>query len=244
MDKAEVAAILDEIAVLLELRGENPFRARAYATAGRTIAQLEVNLADVVAAGTLDEIPGIGETLRDKITTLVTTGKLPFYEDLKAKTPPGLLELLRLPGVGPKKVKVLFEDVGIDSLAKLKAAAEAGTIAKLKGFGEKTQTNILQGLAFLNEGAGRVRIDQAVVIAEALVAGVRSAPASSGWSCAAACGGAAKPWATSISSSAPPMPGRSSSNSSSCRRCSALPARARPRRAWSSPASTRTAIAS
>ena len=176
MDKAEVAAVLDEIATLLELQGENPFRARAYATAGRTIAQLEVNLADVVAAGKLDEIPGIGETLRDKITALVTTGKLPFYEDLKAKTPPGLLELLRLPGLGPKKVKLLYDDMGIDSLAKLKAAAEAGTIAKLKGFGAKTQTNILQGLAFLSEGAGRVRIDQAVVIAEALIAGVRSAP--------------------------------------------------------------------
>src|SRR5262249_45380880 len=80
MDKAEVAAILEEIAVLLELQGENPFRANAYARAGRTIAQLESNIDDVVAAGTLDQIPGVGETLRDKITLLVTTGKLPFYE--------------------------------------------------------------------------------------------------------------------------------------------------------------------
>src|SRR5262249_22882656 len=101
MDKSEVAAVLEEIAVLLELQGENPFRPNAYARSGRTIAQLESNIKDVVEAGTLDEIPGIGETLRDKITVLVTTGKLPFYEDLKAKTPPGLLQMLRLPGIGP-----------------------------------------------------------------------------------------------------------------------------------------------
>src|SRR5262249_17549961 len=114
MDKAEVAAILEEISVLLELQGENPFRANAYARAGRAIAQLETNIADIVEAGTLDQIPGIGETMRDKITTLVTTGKLPFYDDLKAKTPPGWLQMLRLPGMGPKKVKLLNDELGID----------------------------------------------------------------------------------------------------------------------------------
>src|SRR5947209_9815137 len=100
MDKSEVAAVLEEIAVLLELQGENPFRANAYAKAGRAIAQLETNLDDIVKAGTLNEIAGIGETLRDKITTLVTTGHLPFYDDLKGKTPPGLIVMLRLPGMG------------------------------------------------------------------------------------------------------------------------------------------------
>jgi DNA polymerase (family 10) len=173
MDKAEVAAVLAEIAVLLELQGENPFRARAYATAARAIAQLETNLADVVAAGTLAEIPGIGETLRDKITTLVTTGQLEFYEQLKAKTPLGLMQLLRLPGMGPKKIKLLYDEMGIDSLEKLKAAAEAGTLAKLKGFGAKTQANILQGIAFVGEMGNRVRLDQAAAIAEPLFAAIR-----------------------------------------------------------------------
>lgn len=173
MEKAEVAAILDEIATLLELQGENPFRARAYATAARTISQLETNLADVIAAGKLGEIPGIGETLRDKITTLVTTGSLPFYDDLRAKTPPGLLALLHLPGVGPKRIKLLYEQLGIDNLDKLKTAAETDRIAKLKGFGAKTQANILQGIAFLSEGAGRVRIDQALAVAEMLLDGMR-----------------------------------------------------------------------
>jgi DNA polymerase (family 10) len=176
MDKAEVAAVLADIATLLELQGENPFRARAYATGARVISQLEVNLADVVAAGKLDEIPGIGETLRDKITTLVTTGSLPFYEKLKAKTPPGLLPLLRLPGLGPKKIKALWEELGIDSVEKLKAAAESDQVASLKGFGAKTQANILQGIAFLSEVGSRLRIDQAQAIAELLLDGVRQAP--------------------------------------------------------------------
>jgi len=167
---------LEEIAVLLELQGENPFRANAYARAGRTIAQLETNIADVVAAGTLDQVPGVGETLRDKITVLVTTGKLPFYEDLKAKTPPGLLQMLRLPGMGPKKVKLLYDTLAIDDLAKLKAECDKGTVAKLKGFGEKTQKNILEGLAFLDQMGERVRLDQAMAIAEAIVAGLKKAP--------------------------------------------------------------------
>ena len=176
MDKAEVAAILEEIAVLLELQGENPFRANAYAKAGRTIAQLETNLDDIVKAGTLDQIPGIGETLRDKITALVTTGHLDFYDNLKAKTPPGLLQMLRLPGIGPKKVKAIYDQLGIDDLTKLKAACDTGKIAKLKGFGAKTQQNILEGLAFLDQMGNRVRIDQALSIAEGIVAELRKVP--------------------------------------------------------------------
>ena len=176
MDKSEVAAVLEEIAVLLELQGENPFRANAYAKAGRTIAQLENNIKDVVETGTLDQIPGIGETLRDKITTLVTTGKLPFYEDLKAKTPPGWLQMLRLPGMGPKKVKALSDQLGIDDLAKLQEACEKGIVAKLKGFGEKTQKNILEGLAFLDQVGNRVRLDQALMIAESIVVELKKVP--------------------------------------------------------------------
>jgi DNA polymerase (family 10) len=176
MDKSEVAAVLEEIAVLLELHGENPFRANSYARAGRNIAQLEGNIKDIVEAGTLGDIPGIGETLRDKITTLVTTGKLAFYDDLKAKTPPGWLQMLRLPGMGPKKVKALSDELGIDDLVKLKDACEKGAIAKLKGFGAKTQANILQGLAFIDQIGNRVRLDQAMMIAEAIVAELKSFP--------------------------------------------------------------------
>jgi len=133
MDKTAVAAILEEIGTLLELKGENPFRANAYRNAARTLEQLETNLADVVKAGQLDSIPGIGETLRDKITTLVTTGQLPFYDDLKKQFPPGLLDMLRIQGMGPKKVKALWDQLGVDDLAKLKQACEAGQVAGLKG---------------------------------------------------------------------------------------------------------------
>jgi DNA polymerase (family 10) len=176
MDKSEVAAVLEEIAVLLELQGENPFRANAYARAGRAIAQLETNLDDVVKAGTLGDVPGIGESMVEKITTLVNTSRLAQYDDLKTKTPPGLLQMLRLPGVGPKKVKTLYDQLGIDDLIKLKAACEKGTVGKLKGFGEKTQKNILDGLAFLDQMGERVRIDQALSIAEAIIAELKKVP--------------------------------------------------------------------
>src|SRR6266542_2451104 len=107
MDQNQVAGILSEIGTLLELQGENAFRCNAYHNAARAIQQLDVPLADLVAQGKLLTIPGIGETLRDKITTLVQTGRLQFHEDLRAKTPPGLLAMLRIQGLGPKKIKAL-----------------------------------------------------------------------------------------------------------------------------------------
>jgi DNA polymerase (family 10) len=176
MDKNEVAAVLDEIGTLLELQGENPFRTNAYHNAARAIQQLETDLSATVAAGKLTEIPGIGETLRDKIATLVTTGHLPFHEDLRKKTPPGLLTMLRLPGIGPKKVKALYDQLGIDTLDKLKASCEAGEVAELKGFGAKTQQKILEGIAFLDQMGSRVRIDQALPLAQTLLEALRGLP--------------------------------------------------------------------
>src|SRR5438093_2604874 len=176
MDKEQVAAILDEIGTLLELQGENPFRCNAYHNAARALQQLETNPADVITAGTLGEIQGIGETLREKITILVTTGKLPFYEDLRAKFPAGLLQMLRLPSVGPKKVKALFDQLGVDDLDKLKRACQEDKVAALKGFGAKTQLKILEGLEFLGKVGERVRIDQALPVALALMDGLRGAP--------------------------------------------------------------------
>jgi DNA polymerase (family 10) len=176
MDKSEVAAVLDEIGTLLELQGENAFRCNAYHNAARTIQQLEGNLDTIVKEGQLTSIRGIGETLRDKITLLVQTGKLPFYEDLKLKTPAGLLQMLRLPGIGPKKVKALYDQLGIDALDKLKAACDADEVANLKGFGAKTQQKILEGLAFLDQMGERVRIDQALPIAHSLVAALKKLP--------------------------------------------------------------------
>jgi DNA polymerase (family 10) len=176
MDKSEVAGVLDEIGTLLELQGENAFRCNAYHNAARAIQQLETDLGEVVAAGKLTEIAGIGDTLRDKITTLVTTGHLPFYDNLRQKTPPGLLSMLRLPGIGPKKVKAMYDQLGLDTLDKLKAACEAGEVAKLKGFGAKTQQKILDGLAFLDQVVDRVRLDQALPLAQTLLEALRALP--------------------------------------------------------------------
>jgi DNA polymerase (family 10) len=176
MDKDQVAAILAEIGTLLELQGESSFRSNAYHNGARAIQQLAEDLGEVVRSGRLTSIPGIGETLRDKITTLVTTGKLPFYDDLKSKIPPGLVEMLRIPGMGPKKVKAVHDQLGIDTLDKLRAACESGEIATLKGFGTKTQQKILEGIAFLAEVGNRVRIDQALFVASGLVEGLRELP--------------------------------------------------------------------
>jgi DNA polymerase (family 10) len=176
MDKQQVAAILSEIGTLLELQGENPFRCLAYHNAARALDQMAESLADVIAAGRLSEIKGIGETLREKITTLVTTGELAFYAELKAKTPPGLLNLLRLPSVGPKKVKALYDQLGIDDLEKLKQACLRGKVAELKGFGAKTQVKILEGIEFLGTSGQRVRLDQALDLATALMDTLRECP--------------------------------------------------------------------
>jgi DNA polymerase (family 10) len=176
MNKEQVAAALSEIATLLELQGESSFRCNAYHNGARIIDQLEGDLGEIVRSGKLGAVRGIGDTLRDKITTLVTTGKLPYLDDLRARTPPGLLQMLRIPGLGPKKVKALYDQLKLDDLDKLKAACEDGRVAELKGFGEKTQEKILAGIAFLSQTADRVRIDQALPIAVSVVEALRSAP--------------------------------------------------------------------
>ncbi len=176
MDKDQIAAILDEIGTLLALQGENPFRCQAYHNAARALQQVEEDLPELIATGRLGEIHGIGETLREKITTLATTGKLPFYDDLRRKTPPGLLDMLRLPGMGPKKVQALYQQLGIDDLDKLREACATGQVARLKGFGEKTQQHIQEGLVFLSQAGHRIRIDQAEALAHVLLEGLRSCP--------------------------------------------------------------------
>jgi DNA polymerase (family 10) len=173
MDKQQVAAILDDIGTLLELQGENPFKCNAYHAAGRAVEQLEGSLPELISSGKLGHVRAIGESIREKITTLVNTGRLPYYEELRAKFPAGIFDLLRVQGLGPKKVKALYEELGVDDLDKLKAACEADKVAKLKGFGAKTQQKILEGIGFLAQMGQRVRIDQALPLAMHLVEGLR-----------------------------------------------------------------------
>jgi DNA polymerase (family 10) len=176
MDKHQVAAVLDEIGTLLELQGDSPFRCNAYHNGARAIEQLEEDLATVVREGRLASVPGIGTTLRDKITTLVTTGKLPYHEELRKKTPAGLFDILRIQGLGPKRVKTLYDQLSIDTLDKLAEACETDRVAKLKGFGDKTQQKILEGIQFLRQMGSRVRIDAALALATQLLDGLRKAP--------------------------------------------------------------------
>lgn len=146
MGKKEIAEILEEIATLLEIKGENPFRVRAYRNGARALLNMEEDLSHVIKEEKLTEYPGIGEHLAEKITKLYKTGKLPYYEKLKKATPPGLLKLIQLQGLGPKKAKALYQKLKIRSVEDLKKAAEEGKIAKLKGFGAKTEKNILSAL--------------------------------------------------------------------------------------------------
>lgn len=176
MDKEAVAAVLLEIGTLLELKGENPFKTRAYQNGARVLEGLAEPLETIVAEGRLEGMAGIGEALREKITTLVTTGRLPYYEELKASIPPGLVEMLGLQGVGPKKVKKLYDELGVDSIESLEAACQAGKVASLDGFGEKSQTKILEAIAFRRQFASRHRLVDALGAAEPILEALRGHP--------------------------------------------------------------------
>ncbi|MGA2863248.1 MAG: DNA polymerase/3'-5' exonuclease PolX [Verrucomicrobiota bacterium] len=176
MDKDQVAEILVSIATLLELKGENPFKVRAYLNAARTLETMNEPLGKLVAEGRLGEIKGIGEALQRKITELVTTGKLTYYEELKAATPPGLVAMLEIPGLGPKKVKALHDQLGIKTVEELEAACKEGKVARLQGFGEKTQANIGEGIARRRAYAARHLLSEALPLAEELLEALRLHP--------------------------------------------------------------------
>ena len=174
MDKDKVAEILVEIGVLLELKGENPFKTRAYANGARTIQGLNEPLANLVLEKRLGEIKGIGEALEQKITELVETGRLKYYEELKASIPPGLIAMLEISGLGPKKIQAMNKQLGVDSIEKLEAACRAGKVAELDGFGEKTQVNILEGIAMKRNYASKHRLADALNAAEPLLENLRA----------------------------------------------------------------------
>src|SRR5438034_2008208 len=136
MDKDRVAEILVEIGTLLELKGENPFKTRAYSNAARALENLGEPLEKIVAEDRLGEIKGVGERIAKKIKELVETGKLAYYDELKASVPAGLVAMLEISGLGPKKIQALSQKLGVDSVEKLEAACQAGKIAQLDGFGE------------------------------------------------------------------------------------------------------------
>ena len=176
MDKEQVAAVLAEIGTLLELKGENPFKTRAYQNAARTLEGLTEPLDKIVAEQRLGELKGFGDALVDKITQLVTTGNLPYYDELKASVAPGLIEMLGIPSLGPKKVKKLHDELGVDTIEALEAACKAGKVAVLDGFGEKTQTKILEGIAFKRQFASKHHLHKALAVATPILESLRQHP--------------------------------------------------------------------
>lgn len=155
MDNRDVAQILTEIALLLELAGDNPFKIRAYAEGARIIESQDLSVSELVRSQTLARIKGIGPTLSRQITQLVQEGSIPLHEELKAVFPQGVREMLRIPGLGPRKVKELFDKLGIKSIGELEYACHENRLLTLSGFGRKSQEKILQGIEQFKKFQGR-----------------------------------------------------------------------------------------
>lgn len=170
LDNSRIANVFDELADLLEFRGENPFRIRAYRNGAHAIRDLGESVAMILADPQRDlaDIPGIGETLAEKSAVLVATGTLPQLETLRQEIPDSVIAMVRVPGLGAKKASRLHAELGIDSLDALRAACEAGSVAKLKGFGAKTQQMILDGLQIAQAAGERVYWAQADGLAESI----------------------------------------------------------------------------
>ncbi|HCR30184.1 MAG TPA: DNA polymerase/3'-5' exonuclease PolX [Opitutae bacterium] len=146
MTKREIADVLKEIATLLELKGENPFKIRAYSNGARALESLEEDLDVLIGESRLSDVPGLGKALVEKIETLHETGSLEFYDNLKESIDDGLVSMLEIPGLGAKKIKTLHDSLEISSIEELQQACEEGKIAELKGFGKKSEDKIAEGI--------------------------------------------------------------------------------------------------
>jgi DNA polymerase (family 10) len=178
---AEIAAALDELGVLYELDGAVKYRVLAYGTAAKAIRESPVSVAELSAAGRATEVPGVGKTLAEKIEALLETGEIPAAVKLKAKFPPTLIEVTRVPGLGAKTARLLYDELGISSMEELKAAAESEQIREIKGLGPKAEENVLASLERLGEpgeGPGRLLLSKVRPIAYELAAALREHPAA------------------------------------------------------------------
>ncbi|REJ72021.1 MAG: DNA polymerase/3'-5' exonuclease PolX [Planctomycetota bacterium] len=179
MQNSEVARYFEDLADLLEIDGANPFRIRAYRNAARTIEDLPASVESLAAEGreALMELPGIGEDLAKKIIVIVETGRLPQLDELQEKIPSGVVEMLRIPGLGPKKAAAVFRELNIETLDQLRAAAESGEVASLKGFGNKTAESILKGLDQIETSGRRFLLADAMAEVDEITADLLEIPA-------------------------------------------------------------------
>ena len=167
-DKEKLADLFLEIAQWLELQGENPFKIRAYETAARIFEQLDEDPATLARDGRLEEIPGIGQAIAAKTREFFETGRIAYHDELKAKIPAVLFEMVKIPGLGAKKARVLYEKLGVQSIGELEYACRENRLLELPGFGAKTQTKILAGIESLRRFQGRFLISDALPVAEAI----------------------------------------------------------------------------
>jgi len=168
MTKSQIAGVLEEIATLLELKDENPFKIRAYANAARSLETFGGNLADLQDEEALGKIPGIGKAIAAKIKELAATGKLRYLEELRAEFPAAILELFSIPGLGAKKIKALYEQLHISSIEQLREACESGKVAEMPGFGETTQIKICAAIEQRAKHSGYFQFGQIAADTESL----------------------------------------------------------------------------
>jgi len=167
MDRKSIPDLLEEIGMLLEIKGENRFKANAYYRASKELSGIE-NLEEIIKDGRLKEIKGIGDALSEKITEYHQTGKMSYYEDLKKDIPASLLELMQIPNLGPRKIRILYDELGIATRGELEYACKENRLISLPGFGQKTQENILKGIEFLKKYMGQYLFGDVYAVAEGL----------------------------------------------------------------------------
>lgn len=177
MNNAEIAKVFEDIADLLELKGENVFKIRAYRRAARAIAYLPKEVEVMVAMGEdLKTVPGVGEAIARKVTELITTGKLDYYEKLRAEFPPGISTLLTIPGIGPKTAMKLVTELGVQSVDELERAIRDGRVAQLFRMGDKTADNILRQIQMVRHKDTRIPIGEALPIVDRIIDALRTLP--------------------------------------------------------------------
>src|SRR3989338_6950354 len=178
MENADIAKIFEDIADLLEIKNENPFRVRSYRNAALVISGLPESLRSIVERNEkeLEDIPKIGKSIHEKIVEIIKTGKCKFHDELLKELPPGLLELLEVSGFGPKKVQLLYDELGIKNVEELEKAAKQRKIRDLPHMGEKTEEKILKAIEELKSHKGRFRISLALAYAESLIEYLKKLP--------------------------------------------------------------------
>ena len=181
MKNAEVAKVFQDIADLLELKGEKVFKIRAYQKAAFSLEHLSEEVEELVREERLREVPGVGEAIARKTTELVTTGRLKYYEDLKVEFPPGIGTLLEVPSIGPKTAMLLSKELDIKSFDELEVAITNGKVASLPGMGEKASENILRRIQVLRRKDERIPVGEALTVVDEIIARMRQVLGLKNW---------------------------------------------------------------